>query len=107
MATLRNLDSTLAACLMPDHLHWIVRDCSRLAALVRRFKSYSTRRAHELGFQGPLWQRSYWDHVIRTAEGLDAVVRYVLDNPVRAGLAERPGDWPWTIVPANHGQSGA
>jgi putative transposase len=43
----------------------------------------------------PLWQPSYHDHVLRDEEVLLKVVRYVLDNPVRAGLVTSPRDYPF------------
>jgi REP element-mobilizing transposase RayT len=87
---------------MPDHLHWVIDDCAHMSALVRRFKSYTIRRARESGVEGRLWQRSYWDHVIRDSEGLGPTIRYVLANPVRAGLVDSPDDWPWSLRHPDH-----
>ena len=43
----------------------------------------------------PLWQDSYYDHVVRPEENLSAIARYIIENPVRAGLARSPFDYPF------------
>jgi len=42
-----------------------------------------------------LWQRSYFDRVLRSEEDTVGVARYLLENPIRAGLATRPEDYPY------------
>lgn len=89
---------TLAWVLMPDHLHWLVQlgDEVSLDQLVRRIKSASARQVNEAaGRSGPLWQSGYYDHLIRDDENLRDVARYIVANPLRAGLAKRVGDYPW------------
>ncbi len=80
---------------MPDHLHWLLADCSRMIREVQRLKSQSTLAARRHGYVGPLWQRSYWDHVVRRQENLAQVARYLLDNPARAGLVEDAAVYPY------------
>lgn len=48
-----------------------------------------------LGRNGPVWQRTYHDHALRREEDLRAAARYVVANPLRAGLAEGIGDYPF------------
>ncbi len=88
---------TLAWCLMPDHLHWLVQlGTDPLATVVGRMKGRSSRRAMSAG---PLWQRGYYEHAIRAEEDLVQVARYIIANPLRAGLVTRIGDWPlWDCV---------
>lgn len=89
---------TLAWVVMPDHLHWLVQlgDMGELDQLVRRIKSASARRVNEMrGCSGPLWQPGYYDHLIRDDENLRDVARYIVANPLRAGLVKRVGDYPW------------
>jgi hypothetical protein len=50
------------------------------------------------GVHHRLWQRSFWDHVIRSREKLDLVAGYVLESPVRAGLCQRVEDWPYAVA---------
>jgi REP element-mobilizing transposase RayT len=88
----------LAACLMPDHLHWVLASCDRLSDQVRSFKLASTRAVWAAGYRGKLWQRSFYDHVIRDEEDLERTISYVLGNPVTAGLVEVAEDWPFLYV---------
>ena len=60
-----------------------------------RFKQASGFACNKLlGWQGPFWQASYYDHVVRRDEDIEAVRDYVLENPVRAGLVENAEDYP-------------
>ncbi|MEW6727768.1 MAG: transposase [Pseudomonadota bacterium] len=87
---------TLAYVLMPDHLHWLMQLGERrsLSAVVGTIKSISARR-----IAGLRWQAGFHDHALRWDEDLRAVARYVILNPVRAGLVRRVGDYPhWDAV---------
>jgi REP-associated tyrosine transposase len=95
---LREHPQTLAAVLMPDHLHWLVRDASDLPTIVRRFKSHSTQRAWTAGHSGRLWQRSFFDALIRDRDMVVVTARYDLANPVRAGLAATWQEYPWAFL---------
>lgn len=89
---------TLAYCLMPDHLHWLLRlGNPSLAQAVGRMKGRAARAAGLAS--GHLWQRGYYDHAIRTDENLLNVARYIIANPLRAGLVKRVADYPlWDTV---------
>lgn len=92
---------TLAWVLMPDHLHWLlILDEAELGTVVRGLKSRSARAVNQaLGRTGTLWQKGYHDHAVRGEEDLRALARYVVANPLRAGLVERIGDYPlWDAV---------
>ena len=68
-----------------------------LADVVGRMKGRSSRASRLI--DGHLWQRGYYDHAIRTDENLRNVARYIVANPLRAGLVERIGDYPlWDSV---------
>ena len=85
------LAETLSDVLMPDHLHWLMTLRSgELSGVMRLLKG---RTAHVLGH--PIWQSNYHDHAIRKDEDLRALARYIIANPLRAGLVERIGDYPW------------
>ena len=58
-----------------------------LAEIVRAFKTFSSRRINERrGFQGtPLWQRNYYEHIIRNERALNHIRRYIIENPARWG----------------------
>ncbi len=90
---------TMAACLMPDHLHWLVMaENEPFSALVGRFKSVSTRIAWRYGHDGKLWQRSYFDHVVRRSESCRRVAQYIVENPVRAGLVADWCEYPHSVL---------
>ena len=55
-----------------------------LGVKIARFKSLGTKRARRLpGTPGSIWQRGYYDRVIRDERELEAARRYILDNPHR------------------------
>ena len=43
----------------------------------------------------PLWQDSYYDRVVRAEEDLGGIARYIIENPVRAGLVKSPLEYPF------------
>jgi len=89
--------SLLAYCFMPDHLHLLVQgsEGSDLAQLMKAFKQASSFD-HKRRVGRPLWQRSYHDHVLRGPDEFQPAVEYVLGNPVRAGLVDSPGAYPFS-----------
>ncbi|WP_313418872.1 transposase [Stenotrophomonas sp.] len=92
----QGLTSSLAWVVMPDHLHWLaqLREKS-LGYCVQRFKSRSGLLINQhRGSAGALWQAGYFDHAIRSEESLRKHARYILANPIRAGLATRLGEYP-------------
>jgi len=93
----RGETESLAWVLMPDHLHWLfsLGDGSTLPAVMKSFKGRSARVVNErLGRTGSVWGAAYHDHALRRDEDLVAVARYIVANPLRAGLVEHIGDYP-------------
>lgn len=87
----------VAYCFMPDHLHLLVEGATehaRFLQFMRVFKQRSSFRWKQRT-GGELWQRGYFEHVLRDDEDLVATARYVLANPVRAGLAASPTEYPF------------
>lgn len=83
--------------LMPDHLHRLVQvQRGTLPQLMQRFKSRSAAAINgELGCRGQkLWQAGYHDPAVRDGQDIRALARYVMANPLRAGLVRRVGDYP-------------
>jgi hypothetical protein len=77
---------------MPAHLHLLVtggHDAS-LVRFVQHFKQ-ATGHCHP-----GLWQRSYYDHILRQEEDLGDVARYVWANPVQAGMVENVSAYPYS-----------
>jgi putative transposase len=82
---------------MPDHLHVLVAgesDQSNFQEFVKRFKQMSGFR-HRREERAVLWQSGYHERILRGDEATDAVVRYILENPIRAGLARALGEYPF------------
>ena len=91
------LGTWLAWVLMPDHFHGLVSlaEGADLAALMRELKGASARELNErLGRRGSFWQPSFYDHALRNEEDRLAVARYIVANPLRAGLVRRLGNYP-------------
>lgn len=92
----------LAWVLMPDHVHWLIQlgEAGSLDGVVNRLKSSSARHVNKvLGRSGAIWIPAYYDHALREDEDLQAAARYVVANPLRAGLVNKIGDYPfWNAV---------
>ena len=93
---------SLAWVVMPDHLHWLIHlESIPLSQLMQNVKSRSAIAINRVsGRTGErVWQKGFHDHALRAEEDLQAVARYVVANPLRAGLVGRLGDYPlWDAV---------
>lgn len=88
---------SLAFVVMPDHFHWLLALTGEheLSTVIGRVKSRSSRlinRARER--HGPVWQDGFHDHALRRDEDVADIARYVVANPLRAGLVSKFGDYP-------------
>jgi len=69
-------------------------DAPPLSAIMQSLKGYTARKANILlNRTGNFWQDESYDHEARDEEELDRIVKYVLNNPVKAGLVENWRDW--------------
>ena len=89
----------VAYSILPDHVHILTAPSTKDQAIpvprfIRQFKSAATHRLGKLGIGKAIWQRSFYDHVLRKDEDLERVAMYILANPVRKGLAEAPEAYP-------------
>ncbi len=78
-----------AWCVMPNHVHVMLhvlrgRD---VPAIVQAWKSYTAHRIK----RGVIWQREYFDRIVRSPAEFHDTQKYIWDNPYKAGLK----DWPW------------
>ncbi|OCX21207.1 hypothetical protein BBI10_11435 [Pseudomonas graminis] len=92
---------TLAWVVMPDHFHWLVKlHHGSLAGIVQRVKSKTAIAVNRVtGNQGRLWQPGYHDAAARHEDDLIHFARYIVANPLRAGLVSRVGDYPlWDSI---------
>jgi len=89
---------------MPDHAHLIFTpvvnseksEIYSLAEIMGGIKGASAQLINrKLDRRGRVWQTESFDHVLRSSESLDAKIDYILDNPIRAGLASKWEDYHW------------
>lgn len=112
MEALRRYDGEryrLRACtIMPNHVHVLFEvGMVPMAKVVQIWKGASARAANlVLGASGPFWQPDYWDTFMRDVEHEERTVRYIRNNPVKAGLVQDWREWPWTYVAEGGGMSG-
>jgi putative transposase len=86
----------LAYCFMPDHVHLLVEGLTAAADL-RRFVKLAKQRSGALyarRFRHALWQKGYYERVLRERDDPYVITQYILENPVRAGLVANPRDYP-------------
>lgn len=84
----------LAWVIMPNHVHAVfaLRSPHQLNDIVHAWKSYTAHALNKLlGRSGPIWQKDYFDRLIRDEDHLARVVEYIRNNPVKAKL--RNGEW--------------
>jgi putative transposase len=87
-----------AYCVMPDHVHVLLtpRSGASVVRFIQAVKSRTTRAHWALGGDGKLWQRGFYDHIVRREESVTRIAEYILANPVRAGLAENASAYPFS-----------
>ena len=83
--------------LMPDHMHLLVQlgKIESLSTVIQRVKGLLTIRLRPLIGASSLWQASFHDHAVRGPGDARAAARYLLANPVRAGLVTDIGNYPF------------
>ena len=88
---------SLAFVVMPDHLHWLfsLTGSRSLSESIKNVKAFSARRINEiLGSNGAIWQPAFYDRAIRREEDLEGVARYIVANPLRAGIVRTIKEYP-------------
>ena len=86
-----------AFCIMPNHVHSLfsMSEGVRLEEIVHSWKSFTAKRVNViLGRTGTLCQSDYYDRLIRGQQDFASSVRYIVDNPVVAGLR----NWKWVYL---------
>jgi putative transposase len=83
---------------MPDHVHFFAQpfaEAKSLSIFMRDWKRWSgSQIARAQILEPPIWQREFFDHVLRSFSSYDQKWEYVRENPVRAGLVAKADDWP-------------
>ena len=90
--------SVLGYCLMPNHIHLVAEaEVSQLSLAMHRVNGLYAQRFNRVhGFTGHLFQGRFHSKPIVDDAALPGTLRYVVMNPVRAGLCERPENWRWS-----------
>jgi REP element-mobilizing transposase RayT len=81
---------------MPNHIHFLAKPLPdvELREIAHSIKSYTAHEANKLlNRQGQFWQHEPFDRYIRNRRHFMAVIRYIENNPVKAGLCVRAEDW--------------
>jgi putative transposase len=93
--------NVLGLCLMPNHFHLVVQPETQaaLSAFMQWWMTSHVRRYHQhYQSHGHVWQGRFKSFPIQQDGHLLTVLRYVLRNPVRAGLCTKVMDWPWSSL---------
>ncbi|HSB90518.1 MAG TPA: hypothetical protein VLD63_10890 [Anaerolineales bacterium] len=82
------------------HLHAVLEGRTAAAHTWKAFVGFKQMSGSWLRIHRPevVWQKDFYDHVLRTEEDLRRQVRYIMENPVRGGLATEWRDYPFTGV---------
>ena len=85
--------------IMPDHIHFFARSeptAKNLSSFMKLWKEWTSKRIQkEIGAAGNIWQKEFFDHLLRNPQSYDLKWQYVAENPVRAGFVARTSDWKW------------
>ena len=96
------LVTSLAWVVMPDHLHWLLAlgHSHSIDIVVKMLKGRTAAALNRRSSRrAPVWQRNYYDHALREDEDLTRTARYIVANPLRAGLVKKLGDYPhWDAI---------
>lgn len=88
---------SMAFVIMPDHLHWLfaLQPGNQLSNVMQLLKGCVSRELGRQGLaHGAIWQSGFHDHALRKEENIQDVARYIIANPVRAGLIKSVREYP-------------
>ena len=93
----------IAYVVMPNHVHVLIKtyDGWPLSKVIHSWKSYTAKEilkkaSGTLALPNCLWQREYWDRFIRDDAHFIQAIKYIHNNPVKAGLCDSASDWHWS-----------
>lgn len=88
----------LAWVVMPNHVHALIEVWQKpLGELLKAWKGYTAKEANKiLCREGTFWQDDFFDRYIRDEDHFRRAVRYIENNPVKAGLVRMATEWPWS-----------
>jgi len=90
--------------IMPNHAHLVCAPLEEsegkyhsLSKIMHSLKRYTAYEANQiLGRSGAFWQHENYDHYARDSSELERIIKYVINNPVKAGLTDEWSKWKWT-----------
>ncbi len=88
--------------LMPDHIHWIIQltedflDFSKIVHSFKRNFTVNYKKAKRLNTPTSLWQKRFWDHIIRDEQDLQNHLDYIHWNPVKHKIVEHPSEYKFS-----------
>lgn len=91
-----------AMVILPDHLHCLWRLPGGDADYSGRWREIKKAFSRQIDIttnhrnERMVWQRRFWEHTIRDESDWRQHMDYIHYNPVKHGLVQRPGDWPWS-----------
>jgi len=87
-----------AYCFMPDHIHLLLQGLDSSSDLLKflKFLKQKTGFEYKQKTGKQLWQKKSYDRILRSSDSPDSVAWYIWMNPVRAGLCNRPWEYPWS-----------
>lgn len=85
---------------MPNHVHALIQIMNvPLARILHSWKAFTSLEANRILQRcGRFWQVEYFDRYMRDLEHFRKTVRYIENNPVKAGLVGAPENWAWGSV---------
>ena len=87
---------SLAYVVMPDHFHWLIQlneHSGSISQVMRKVKLSLVKG------QGIKWEKGFYDRAIRRSDDLESIARYIVMNPVRAGLVKTVREYPhWDAI---------
>ncbi len=97
---------------MPNHVHFLIHSLiekfppsngksaiSPIAEIMRLLKGRTARYCNlALNRSGKFWHHEYYDHYVRDEKEMERIILYILNNPVKAGLAKEWKDWKFSYV---------
>ena len=84
---------------MPNHVHLLLTPNAdiELSQIMHSIKSFTSNKINQaVGRKGKLWQEESFDRYIRDRNHYEKTIAYIENNPVKAGLCEKPGDWQFS-----------
>ena len=91
----------VAYSILPEHFHALVNcNGNDLATIMQKVKlSFSKRYRNNAEIKkGQIWQRRYWDHIIRNESDFNTHIDYIHYNPVKHNLVMRPFEWEFSSI---------